>query len=603
MDFQVKNMKLRFKILLMCLGCTLFALVLQTFLFQETSSKLIYRLSQEESENSLQNMQKEIYRFVKNIENNLLETYTEEDFIKALKSDMGISELRSRFYRKAYDIGTGKFETEDNVVSLYLYTPQHEIISCYRRAVTPRHNYQTDIYEDVEGQNARAVQDYIGSERSVMLISSYYNSYREKDILRFVMKLYYNSNRQEQIGYVVCDVDSKVFSSIMEKYYTDNTVYIWLQPRGDRPAVSVGNLTETEASYYQEALEAIQSGGEAVIADSSRQELFQAGQSRYDLTAYSIMPQWVLQQNQRALTMNLILIAMLMLAAATVLTILVSRNLTHPLDLLMDTIHRIKEGDTSLRTQVIHSDEIGMLGRNFNEMLDQMEELRDKENRTNLLLAQARYQALQAQINPHFLYNTLDTMSSIAEIRDCPEVSMLSQSLSNIFRYSLNMKDPFSTVAKEIVHLKNYSYVMGVRMQDHIAYIYEIEPETLKDLIPRISLQPLVENALNHGLRNKRGKKEIRITARHRGEELLICVEDNGVGMDAGVLNEQLQKNDPDYVGHGKSIGLHNINARLKMLYGDAYGIHIVSRIGEGTKVCLNLPGRQEEKQDGKANV
>lgn len=173
---------------------------------------------------------------------------------------------------------------------------------------------------------------------------------------------------------------------------------------------------------------------------------------------------------------------------------------------------------------------------------------------------------------------------------------MLSQSLSNIFRYSLNMKDPFSTVAKEIVHLKNYSYVMGVRMQDHVAYIYEIDPDTLKDLIPRISLQPLVENALNHGLRNKRGKKEIRITARRRGDELLICVEDNGVGMDAGVLNEQLQKNDPDYVGHGKSIGLHNINARLKMLYGDVYGIHITSTIGEGTKVSLNLPGRQEEK-------
>ena len=148
-------MKLRFKILFMCLGCTLFALILQTFLFQESSSGLIYRLSQEESENSLQNMQKEIYSFVKNIENNLLETYTEEDFVKALKSDMGITELRSRYYRKAYDIGTGKFESEDNVVSLYLYTPRHEIISCYRRAVTPRHNYQTDIYEDMEGQNAR----------------------------------------------------------------------------------------------------------------------------------------------------------------------------------------------------------------------------------------------------------------------------------------------------------------------------------------------------------------------------------------------------------------------------------------------------------------
>lgn len=241
-------MKLRSKILIMCLGSILFALILQTILFQETSSKLIYSQAKEESENSLQNMQNELYAFVKNIENNLIEIYTESSFIKELRQEKDIDILRAEFYRKAYDIAVSKFESADSVVSLYLYTTDHEIISTYRRAVTPRHNYQTDIYADKEQENAGVVMDYVESDETAMLISSYFNPHRGKDIIRFVLKLYGNSNPKDKIGYIVCDVDSKAFVSIMEKYRTDNTMYIWLQPERDRPVVSLGETTDKEKS-------------------------------------------------------------------------------------------------------------------------------------------------------------------------------------------------------------------------------------------------------------------------------------------------------------------------------------------------------------------
>ena len=226
-----------------------------------------------------------------------------------------------------------------------------------------------------------------------------------------------------------------------------------------------------------------------------------------------------------------------------------------------------------------------------------MEELREKESRANLLLSQAEYKALQAQINPHFLYNTLETMSSIAEIRNCPEVSMLSQSLSNIFRYSLNMKEQLSTVAQEINHLKNYCYVMSVRMQDNIEYVYDIDESLLKERIPRISIQPLVENALNHGLRNKRGEKKVQIRIKRQDENLVISVRDNGMGMDAEQINESLQKNEMIQTEKGSSIGLYNINARVKILYGDQYGIHIESAPGEGTCVFIVLPAEKKERE------
>ena len=435
--------------------------------------------------------------------------------------------------------------------------------------------------------------DYVESDETAMLISSYFNPHRGKDIIRFVLKLYGNSNPRDKIGYIVCDVDSKAFVSIMEKYRTDNTMYIWMQPERDRPVVSLGETTDKEKDYYAEISRQIASGGEAVIAENSRQELFKIKQDKYNLTAYSLMPQSVLRQNQKNLTVNLILIASLMILLASALTAAVSKSVTRPLESLMDTIQRIKDGDRKLRSALKSKDEIGRLGTSFNEMLDQTEELRERENQANRLLAQAEYKALQAQINPHFLYNTLDTMSSIAEVKNCREVSLLSQSLSNIFRYSLNMKEHLSTVAKEIMHLKNYSYVMSVRMQDHVNYIYEIDERTLQDKIPRISLQPIVENALNHGLRNKRGDKEIKIKTEAEEGLLKICIADNGVGMEADELNERLRRNDLSYIEEGNSIGLYNINARLKMLYGESYGLSVESRLGEGTSIRMTLPREQ----------
>lgn len=591
-------MKLRFKILLMCLGCTLFALILQTLLFQRTSSGVIYNRAKEERVHALQNMQNEIYSYIKNMESNLIEVYTEDALIQSLKEGASASELRTVFYRSAYEIATTKFETGDSVVALYLYTPEHEIISTYRRAVTPKHNYPLDIYDTQEDCNAEIVKEYINSEQSEMLISGYYNKYREKDIVRFVLKLCRNRNYKELLGYLVCDVDSKVVTSIMEKYSIDPTMFIWLQPQGDRAVAAIGTQEE-EKENYLEISRKIKEENENSIQEmlDGNQEFFEVEQNKYNLTAYSLMPQELLTENQKALTMNLIVIAMLMVGAAAFLTVLVSRSLTRPLDKLMGTIERIKQGETGLRAEIHRKDEIGQLGKNFNEMLDGMEALTQKEKRASFLLSQAEYKALQAQINPHFLYNTLDTMSSIAQIRNCLEVSRLSQALSNIFRYSLNMKEPLSTLSKEIVHLKNYSYVMGVRMQDNVQYIYDIEEALLQAKIPRLSLQPIVENSLNHGLRNKRGEKCIWIQAKAEKEKLLITVADNGVGMDAGALNESLKKNDIHYVEQGSSIGLHNINARLKMLYGEAYGLWVESTLGKGTRVCMEIP-----KKEGEAN-
>ncbi|MBO5303018.1 MAG: histidine kinase [Lachnospiraceae bacterium] len=589
-----RTWKMHTKILFLCLGVTFFALIFQMFLFQQSSSKMIYQQAKNESFHSLQNMQEDVYNFIKGIEKVLVESYNEREFIQDLKAQTHVENMREKYSREAYNIATNNFETTDGVVALYLYTEEDEIISTYRRAVTPKHNYPLDIYTEENTYNADIVKEYVKSENTSMLISSYYNTARERDIIRFVLKLYNNGNAKDIIGYVVCDVDSKNLTAIMEKYSSNENMYLWFQPTGDRPAACFGNLEDEEIRTIENFQKSIRSGGKGdkTTMESGNRVFFTLEQDKYNFGAYSLMPQDMFYENQRILASNLVLILVVMLVVALIVTYFVSKTLTRPLENMTATAKKIRDGETELRIEVEKEDEIGILGQNFNEMLDTMEDLISREYRAKLLLNRAEYNALQAQINPHFLYNTLDTMGSIAEMQECRQVSALCQSLSNIFRYSLDMKHPFSTVAKEMAHLKNYIYVMDVRMRDHVNYAFEIDEAVLKADIPRLSIQPLVENALNHGLRNSRREKKVRICAKAEGDLMENLVEDNGVGMPEEKVKSLLAEKETE---NKKSIGIHNIHMRMKMLYGEEYGIEIVSHEGEGTCVKLRIPQKAQE--------
>ncbi|MCF0133360.1 MAG: sensor histidine kinase [Blautia sp.] len=589
---------MRFKILVLCLGSTLVGLVLQTLFFQESSSKLIYNQAKQESFRTLQNMQNDLQNISRSVENGLIDIYNEKEFVTDLKRGTDPGQMREKYYRAAYKLATENFDTSMAVLALYLYNAEHEIISTYRRAVTPKHNYPLDIYDTTQDNNAKRVKEYFESDETQMMISSYYNEYREKNIIRFVLKFYNYSSSDPRIGYAVCDVDSKVIEKIVRKYRRDEEMYIWLQPPGDRVMLQFGTLDESAQMIYEQISKKVSEGEtELTGMQGGQREFFAVDQDKYRLSAYSLMPKSLLNKTQRVLNENLILITAVMLAAVSISVIFVSRTITRPLENMTDTVKRIQAGETQLRMENLNGDEVGNLSTSFNKMLDQIEGLIASQYENELTKNRAMYQALQAQINPHFLYNTLDTMSSIAEIQECTQVSALSQSLAGIFRYSLNMKEPLSTVAQEIIHLKNYIYVMDVRMQNQIGYVFDVEERVWQYTLPRISIQPLVENAINHGLRNKKGEKRICISAGEKDGCLQISVEDNGVGMTRQRIAEVLEGSGEVSEATSTSIGIINIHRRMKLLYGEEYGVVIHSEPGKGTMLFLRIPLDKQEEQ------
>jgi sensor histidine kinase YesM len=400
----------------------------------------------------------------------------------------------------------------------------------------------------------------------------------------------------------------------MQKYRYSGSQVIWLQPDGDRVALVIGDTSEDENNEArpnrrdsknsgQEFLRVslgIQKGdriGEEITIEN-RFAVFRSQEYKYNFNAYSLMPQAILGMSRAVLVQNEILVLLFILAGFSLLFLVISNGLTKPLRYMVDTMSRIGQGETDLRLKPMKQNEIGILGREFNDMLDETGRLIRDRYEAKLLVNDARYKALQAQVNPHFLYNTLDTMGGIAVTRNCPTVGTPCKALSNIFRYSLNMEDTAAALEDEIRHIKNYMYVMNVRMNGEIKLDYQIDGALFTALLPRLSIQPLVENAIQHGLKNKRGEKRVQIGAVRDGRALVIWVRDNGVGMDAGEANRRLRSSQGNVLLKGNSIGLDTINTRLRLLYGEAFGVFVESRIGKECRVSLRLPFNERPAKD-----
>ncbi|GGF99923.1 sensor histidine kinase [Paenibacillus abyssi] len=268
-----------------------------------------------------------------------------------------------------------------------------------------------------------------------------------------------------------------------------------------------------------------------------------------------------------------------------------ARRITGPIERLNSKMRRVQLGNFEYVEEPgdreISKDEAGQMQRNFRIMVQRIEELIRENYVKQIAIKDTEFKALQAQINPHFLYNTLEAINWSAKAAGQRQISLMVESLGYLLRSSISNKEALITLEEELTIIRNYITIQKIRFEERLDFVQVIPPELSRCLIPKFSLQPLVENAVNYGLEQMIETCRIRIEAKQKEGCLFITVSDNGPGMDQEFLEKQRAGQTES---KGTGIGLRNIDERIKLLFNDNYGIEIKSERGSGTQVTLRLP-------------
>ncbi|MCR2806071.1 cache domain-containing sensor histidine kinase [Paenibacillus soyae] len=290
------------------------------------------------------------------------------------------------------------------------------------------------------------------------------------------------------------------------------------------------------------------------------------------------------------------------LLVALLLSFILSYALTNPLRRMTKLMRNVQEGDFAVQFPVKYRDEVGQLGNQFNRMIVRIDQLIRDIYEMETKKKEAELQALQNQINPHFMYNTLETIRMTAEINDDTDAADMIAILGRLLRYSISDLHEEVTLSDEAGHVRHYVELLNYRYPGRFALTVDIPEHMTRYAMIKLALQPIVENAIYHGLDETKQVMHIRIAAETRGHEAVVTIRDDGIGMNEEEL-ERLNRSLAGLDGAGKirnekggGIGLRNINERLKLHYGAGYGIQASSRPGEGAEITILLPagkGRQ----------
>ena len=306
-----------------------------------------------------------------------------------------------------------------------------------------------------------------------------------------------------------------------------------------------------------------------------------------------------LLRSQDRIYKTYLLIAAAALVLALVFALQLSRSIAEPIRRLMQTMRRVEEGDLHVRSQVSSRTELGQLSDSFDHMIAKTAELMDERLRSEEQKRKSERKALQAQIQPHFLYNTLDSIIWMSHAGRNEEVVEMTSALALLLRSSIGDGSDTNTLKKEIAHVRSYLTIQKMRYNEKLRYEIDLDPQTEDCLLPKLILQPLVENAIYHGIKVKQQGGTVRIESLLEEDRLLITVEDDGIGMTPEQLETILDKKESD--AESTKIGVYNVNERLQLFFGPDAVMKYYSTPGKRTMVMLVLPIVREKEENSHA--
>lgn len=305
----------------------------------------------------------------------------------------------------------------------------------------------------------------------------------------------------------------------------------------------------------------------------------------YQISAYDF------EKDFFTLTQIFFVITLVILILTLTVSVFLAKSISDPISKLTLTVQKVQNGNFNIHNDYHSKDEVGLLSDSFNAMIDNTNELIQTIYQKELLKQQAELKYLQFQINPHFFYNTLETINWISRIQGVPEAGEIAKALGDLMREGLR-NDDFVTIEREIKNVQNYLLIQKYRYGDKIDVTINIDPSIAQVKTPKFILQPLIENAISHGVDPKIEGGKISIFGGYDGKDIIITIEDDGVGIPPdklrNLLNENLRKNQEN--SRHTHIGLLNVHKRLQLSFGSQYGLAIHSEVSVGTVVTIRIP-------------
>ncbi len=299
--------------------------------------------------------------------------------------------------------------------------------------------------------------------------------------------------------------------------------------------------------------------------------------------------------NKKYLSKFILFISIFGVAFEILASMFISFKISQPIKRLERQMKRVENGDFNINLEVKGEDEVKHLSKTFNLMVARIRQLMDQIISEQEAKRKSEFKALQAQINPHFLYNTLDSIIWMNENKNYDGVTIMVSALAKFFRISISRGNEIILVSDEINHAASYLTIQKIRYKDQFDFTVDAQPEVLQKRTLKLILQPIIENAIIHGTSQIQEKGEIKIKASMEGNRIIYRVTDNGYGIRPHILEKILEQDSKKTPGGG--VGLKNVNERIKLCYGREYGLTIESELDVGTTVTITIPS--DDSADG----
>ena len=388
-------------------------------------------------------------------------------------------------------------------------------------------------------------------------------------------------------GYLYAELGLDLFSNVLEPFDEWSKLFL---ATDDTVLICPESLTEEEMPTARQLAQASAENTELLLGDRK----FKVTAVRLNaggLSLYSCFEMTGLDNDGAQTRMAVATTLLSCFLLALVLALLLAAYLTKPISLLNNRLHRIADNDFSYDPEIEKAGgELGQIGHTVNEMTMSIENLLQTTEQSYEQRRKIEIQLLQSQVNPHFLYNTLDSIRWMAVIQKSPGIESMTRSLSNLLKNIAKGTQDKITLEEELALLHDYVEIQSVRYMEVFTFHDTVPKELYRYRIIKLTLQPLVENAIFHGIEPTGENGTITVTGREEGGDLVLCVTDDGAGIPPDVLPTLLSEERPRSHASLNGIGVCNVHKRLQMLYGEAYGLTIESEPGVGTCVTVRVP-------------